>query len=254
MTKVDTHAPGTICWVDLMTSDAETARTFYKALFGWTFLLDDTAPGHYALAQLDDRPAAGVGPLPDGAPLSPAWSVYFASDDLDATLATVTARGGRVMAGPMDVIEEGRMAVCMDPSGAAFCVWQAKRHVGARVIDEPNAMCWYEVFTPDAAKACDFYGSVFGLEARRLVEEGEPTLVFYTLHKGDKIVGGVEQTASGAPAWRIYFAVADADAAAARITELGGSITVPPLDTPYGRMAVVADPTGAGFAIIKLAS
>ena len=146
------------------------------------------------------------------------------------------------------------MAVCMDPTGAAFCIWQAKRHVGARVIDEPNAMCWYEVFTPDAARARDFYGSVFGLEARRLVEDGAPELEFYTLHSGTKIVGGIEQTTGAAPHWRIYFAVADADVAAARITELGGSVGVPPFDTPYGRMAVASDPTGAAFAIIKLAS
>jgi predicted enzyme related to lactoylglutathione lyase len=120
------------------------------------------------------------------------------------------------------------------------------------VIDEAGAMTWREVNTPDAAKARDFYGKVFGLEARKL--EGQ--MEYWTLHKGDTTVGGVLQMtkewAGVPPHWMNYFAVPDADAAAKKIAELGGKVSVPPFDTPYGRIAVVNDPTGAVFSVVRL--
>jgi predicted enzyme related to lactoylglutathione lyase len=151
---------------------------------------------------------------------------------------------------------EGRLAFCMDPTGAAFGLWQPMRHTGARVVDEHGAMTWAEVNTRDAVKARDFYASVFGAEPSRL--EGE-NMEYYTLKKGDKTFGGVLQMndqwpANVPPHWMAYFAVDDADAAARRVTELGGKVMHGPFDTPYGRIAVVSDPAGAVFSIIKLSS
>ena len=255
MTKIDKHAPGTVCWVDLMSTDADQARRFYQQLFGWSFEVGGPETGHYAIAKKGGSMTAGVGGMPPGGTMPSAWTVYFASDNLDATLAKVSTEGGKAMMGPMDIMEEGRMAVCADPTGAAFGIWQPKRHTGAQLVDEAGAMTWFEVATRDAPKARDFYCRVFGLEPKKL--EGAGEMEYYTLHKGPKTVGGVMQMTKDwpqtiPPYWATYFAVSDTDAACKQITQLGGSIMQPAFETPYGRMAVVKDPTGAVFSIIKL--
>lgn len=250
--QIDKHTPGSICWVDLMTNDAEKARTFYKQLFGWSVEVGGPESGHYGIASLRDKMVAGIGPIPPGAQFPPAWSVYFQSDNVDTTVAKVTEQGGKVMMPPMDVMEEGRMAVCIDPTGATFGVWQSKRHTGAKLIDEPGAMTWFEVHTREAAKARDFYCKVFGLEPKKL----EGNMEYYTLHKGPKTVAGVMQMTKEwegiPPHWGTYFAVADTDASVKQVTALGGTVRVPPFDTPYGRISVVTDPTGAVFSLVKL--
>jgi len=255
MTKTDKHDPGTVTWVDLMTTNPEAARTFYGALFGWTFDIGGPESGGYAMAKYEGRNTAGIGGQPPGAQFPPAWSVYFGTSDLDATVAAVKEGGGTLVMGPMDVMEEGRLAFFADPTGAHFGAWQPKRHHGAQLVDEPGAMTWFEVNTRDAAKARDFYSRVFGLEAKKL-EGGMPT-EYWTLHKGPRTVAGVLQMTKEwegvPPHWMTYFAVADLDVAVKRIPELGGTISVPPFATPYGRMAVVTDPAGAAFSIIKLA-
>lgn len=251
MTRTSKHEPGTICWVDLMTSDAERARNFYKALFDWTFAIGGPESGYYAMANLGDDHVAGLGPLPPGATFPSAWSVYFAAADLDATAQRIRTNGGIVVMGPMDVMEEGRMAMCVDPTGAAFGVWQPKRHTGAQIVDEPGTMVWREVMSPDATKARDFYCKVFDLEAKKL--EGE--MAYWTLQKGEHVFGGVmqmndQQHKGMPPHWMTYFAVADVDASAKKMKELGGTTFTEPFDTPYGRMTFGADPTGAAFAIM----
>lgn len=255
MTTIGKHAPGTISWVDLMTTDAEKAREFYKGLFGWTFAIGGPESGHYSMANLGNDHVAGLGQIGPEMKMPSAWSVYFSTDDVDETVAKVKANGGRVMMGPMDVMEEGRMAVFTDPTGAVFGAWQPKRHGGAQRIDEPGTMTWYEVNTPDAVKARDFYCKVFGLEPQKLEGGGAPT-EYYTLHRGPKTVGGVLQMtkewAGVPPHWMAYFAVGNTDAAVKKITSLGGKVGVAPFDTPYGRIAVATDPTGAAFSIVQL--
>ena len=252
MTRTSKHEPGTVCWVDLMTTDAEAARTFYKALFDWTFAIGGPESGYYSMANLGDDHVAGLGQIPSGANMPSAWSVYFASTDLDATIARIKEHGGAVMMGPMDVMEEGRMGVFADPTGAVFGVWQPKRHIGAMRVDEPGAMVWREVMSPDAAKARDFYAKVFDLTTQKI----EGGMEYWTFHKDDQTVGGVmqmnDQMHDGMPPhWMTYFAVSDTDASAAKMTELGGKLYGGPFDSPYGRMAFGADPTGGAFAIIK---
>lgn len=253
MTKIDQHVAGTVSWVDLMTSNPEKARAFYTGLFGWTFDVGGPEMGGYSLGKLDGRQVGGIGSPPPNSPFPPAWSVYFATDDADATAAKVKEHGGTVVMGPMDVMEEGRLAFFADPTGAHFGVWQPKRHGGAQVIEEPGSTVWFEVNTRDAARARDFYCRVFALEPKKL-EGGMPT-EYWTLHKGPKTVGGVLQMTKEwegvPPHWMAYFEVTDTDAAAKRVTELGGKVSVPPFDTPYGRISVVNDPTGAVFSIIK---
>jgi predicted enzyme related to lactoylglutathione lyase len=254
MPEVKQHQPGTPCWLDLMVPDVEKARAFYGALFGWDFQVGGPETGHYTLGLLGGRMAAGIGQIPPGAGFPAAWTVYFAVNDASATAESIKARGGQVMVGPMDVMGEGRMAIAADPTGAVFGIWQPQRHKGAGVVNEPGSMAWTEVATRDAARARDFYAAVFALEPQKM---DAPDLHYWTLHKAQPAVCGVMQMTDEFPKdipphWMAYFAVPDTEAAVRTIVERGGAQKVPPFDTPYGRVAVVSDPFGAVFSVIKL--
>lgn len=251
MTYINSHAAGTPAWVDLMTPDLEKARAFYGALFGWEFSVGPAEAGYYTMCRKGGRNTAGMGQLPPGNTLPPAWALYFATEDVDAACERVRQQGGQVGMGPMDVMDEGRMAICADPTGAHFGFWQPRNHKGAGVVDEHGAMTWHEVNTRQGEQARDFYSAVLLLEPRKM--EG---MVYWTLHRGEKPVAGVLQMNEQWPAdipphWMNYFAVDDTDAAAKRAAELGGKVHVPPFDTPYGRIAVVSDPAGATFTVMK---
>jgi predicted enzyme related to lactoylglutathione lyase len=257
MADQDQAALGTIAWVDMQTPDLDKAKRFYGELLGWSFVGgDDPKTQFYTTAQIRGRRVAGISKLPSQSKTRPAWTVYLATENAEDTARRIKDAGGTVLMPPMDVMELGRMAILADPTGANFGIWQAKEHRGAQVIEEPGAMAWHEIYTHDVTKARDFYARVFGLEQRRL---DSPSLEYWTLHKGAKTAFGVMQMTSSMPAdlpahWNTYFAVADADAAAKKVTALGGTVMAPPFDTPHGRMSVVIDPSGAAFCAIKLAT
>lgn len=244
---------GTPNWVDLGTSDLEDAKRFYTALFGWTaHVSPDPRAGGYTIFNKDDKRVAGAGPLMgEGQPT--AWSTYVATDDADAVATRVEAAGGKVLVAPFDVMEHGRMVVFTDPGGAAFSVWQAGTTSGAELFNEPGSLTWNELATRDADDAKAFYGSVFGWRA-----EDSPmgTFAYTTWHLDDRPIGGMmpmtgEEWGDLPPHWMVYFAVEDTDATSARATELGGKVSVPPTDFPFGRFAVLNDPQGAHFSVIR---
>ncbi|HMI83473.1 MAG TPA: VOC family protein [Polyangiaceae bacterium] len=253
MAEQNKAAVGTVAWVDLQTPDLDQARRFYGELLGWSFVGgDDPNSGFYTTAQIRGRKVAGLAKLQGASPM-PVWTVYLATDNADDLARRARDAGGTVLMPPMDVMEQGRMGILADPTGAAFGIWQAKQHRGAEIVDEPGAMTWHEVYTHDVTKAREFYARVFGLEQKRL---DSPDIEYWTLYKGEKTVGGVMQMTAAMPKdlpshWNTYFAVADADLAAKKVTALGGRVMQPPFDTPYGRMAAVFDPLGAAFCIIK---
>src|ERR1700682_724473 len=123
---VTKNAPG---WVDLTASDAKAARMYYGTLFGGdTEVFDDPAAGGYGMFRLAGKDVGGVGPTQPGDPSPPHWTMYVLVDDADAIAAKAKEAGGTVFMEPFDVLEEGRMAIIADPSGAAFGLWQAKNH------------------------------------------------------------------------------------------------------------------------------
>jgi hypothetical protein len=253
MPHVTGHPAGSPCWFDLMTPDVEAASRFYAALFGWTVEEQGPEFGHYRMAYKDGKAAAGLGPLPADAPFPTAWSVYLASANLDADLARVSELGGQVAVGPMDVGQEGRMAMIADPGGAMFGLWQAGNHVGATIVNEPGGMCWSEVNTRHGEPVRAFYQGLTGMSAVPM--EGMPG--YHTLQRGpgEAQFGVLDMDANweGLPShWMPYFAVADLDVALALVQEHGGKMQVPPFDTPYGRMSVIADPAGAYLTLMKL--
>ena len=199
-------------------------------------------------------PVAGLGPnQPDAGP--PMWNTYVTVADVDATAAAISEHGGTILAPPMDVMTAGRMLVAMDPAGAAFSAWQAGDHIGSGIVNEPVSLTWNELNTRDPETAERFYGAVFGWRPNRNDMGDGSTYTEWQI--GGASVGGMIDMRGRVPDeipphWLTYFAVADTDATVAKLTELGGTVMMAPMDIEPGRFAVVGDPHGAFFAVMKL--
>jgi predicted enzyme related to lactoylglutathione lyase len=277
MAERDGYIPGVPCWVDTTQPDPEAAAAFYGSLFGWE-VEDAMPPGsemHYYVGRIRGGDVAAISSISEGAPPMALWNTYVWVDSADHTAAKVLGAGGSVVMDPFDVMDAGRMAVFADPEGAAFCVWQANRHRGARVVNEHGALNFNGLNTRDPEAAKSFYGSVFGWETLTLNGGAEMwTLPGYGdylerhtpgLRKMVMDVGAPERfvdvVASIMPLpadhddvpahWSVTFAVDDADGIAQRAVELGGKVLAGPLDAPWVRMAIISDPQGATFIASK---
>jgi hypothetical protein len=241
-------------WVDLASGDPESSRAFYGRLFGWQVEVNpDPQYGGYALAKADGADAAGIGPKMD--PNAPtAWNLYLGADDLDGLAGRITAAGGTVLMAPFDVGDQGRMAVFADPSGAVISAWQGTRMGGFRT-DEPNSFGWAELNARGVDRALAFYTRVFGWTTKTTeMGEGQAPYTEFQID-GTSVAGALEMNpmvAAAVPSyWQVYFDVADVDDAFRRALELGGKEMVAPTDFPGGRFAIVADPQGASFGLLK---
>ena len=253
MPTIDAHDPGTICWIDLASTDAAGATEFYCELFGWTATEPVENAGGYRMLLHDGRQVAGLAPVwgdTDGS----TWSTYVASADADQTCAAAVASGGEVVMDAMDVLTAGRMAVLRDPAGAQVSVWQPGDHHGYEAHSEPGTPIWSELMTRDLASARVFYESVFGWTALEEDFDGVP----YTVWKRrEQLVGGaleMDETwpEDTHPHWMVYIATADCDATARRCSALGGTVWHPPEDIGPGRCALLEDPAGGTFSVIQL--
>lgn len=252
MSRRDTAPVGAPCWVDLTTSDQGKARAFYSGLFGWTADEPDPAFGGYFNFRKDGLWIAGcMSRMPDQ-PGPDQWSVHLATDDAAKTVDAAASNGGQVIVPPMPVGELGTMSVVLDPGGAAVGAWQPGTHRGCGFLYEPGAPSWFELHTRDHDTAVRFYRNVFRWDTRTVSDTDE--FRYTVLAHGDEQLAGIlhaTEMPAGEPAhWYVYFGVADADAALARAVELGGSVVEPAADTPYGRLATAADPTGARFKLV----
>jgi predicted enzyme related to lactoylglutathione lyase len=254
MTERTSYEPGTPSWVDLSSPDTEASATFYGGLFGWE--VQSAVPveetGGYGMFTLRGKQVAGVGPImQEGQP--PAWSTYVATEDADASAERAAAVGADVIVAPMDVMDAGRMAFFAHPAVGVIGVWQAGRHTGAQLVNEPGALNWTELQTRDVPAAKAFGTAVFGWEPDDQ-EFGGATYTLFNLGGAD-VAGAMHMPAGvpdGTPSfWLAYFTVADCDDSVATVQELGGTVYGPPHDLEgVGRFAVVADPHGATFGVI----
>lgn len=256
MIVVDRYPPGTFSYAELVTTDAAGARAFYTALFGWE--VDDVPMepgGTYHVFRKGEHVAGAMhqmGGQQQGMP--PHWGSYVTVDDVDASANRARELGGTVLMGPFGITDAGRMAVVQDPTGAVFSLWQAGGHVGSQVRDEPGAFCWNELGTGDPARAAEFYTALFGWTTETQDMGGAS----YTSFLNDGVPAGgmfalTPEMEGMPPSWTVYFAVDDCDASAARAKELGAHVHVEPTDVPgVGRFAMVQDPQGAIFSIIRM--
>lgn len=263
MPETSSYEPGTPSWVDLGTPDIPGAIRFYNSVFGWD--AEDTGPdgGGYQMLRKDGKYVAGLGPATNPGP--PYWTTYVSVADLDDAVNRIEKEGGNILMPPVDVLDAGRMAIAVDPTGAAFATWQPGAHIGAGLIDEPGSLCWTELNTRDTSTAASFYTAVFGWGTKTSSHDGGSEasggggMTYTEFQVGDRSVAGMMAMAPDMPAdvpshWLVYFAVEDCDAAVERIKAAGGGEVTPTMDIDVGRFAVVHDPKGAVFAVIKLAS
>jgi uncharacterized protein len=249
------HAPiGAPCWVDLLTTDPDRSREFYGRLFGWTVEDPGEDYGGYVNFLREGIHVAGCMRNDGSAGVPDLWSVYLATDNAEATVARAVEHGGQVMVPAMDVMTLGRMAVVVDVGGAVIGMWQPGDHRGFGILGEPGAPAWFELHTRDYHATLDFYRDVFRWKTR--VESDTPEFRYTTLDGGgDEQLAGVMDASAflpdGVPAgWSVYFGVADTDVALSEIVALGGEVLMGGEDTPYGRLATAADPTGAVFKLV----
>ena len=270
MTEPRTYPHGVPSWVDTIAHDLDEAKRFYAGLFDWTFTdaMPAEAPGHYLIATLGGEDVAAIG-SPDSADEVPSWHTYIAVDDADATAKAVEAAGGAVTLAPVDAGPGGRQAVCVDPRGAEFRLWQARNRLGAQLVNEPGSWNFSDLLTTDPHTASVFYASLFGWE---LDDVGFATMVRRPGY-GDHLAATVDpdirdrQSEALAPpgyedavawmhivpqghaeAWQVSFTVADRDASAAEVESLGGTV-VSSENAEWTKTANIRDPQGAEFVL-----
>jgi predicted enzyme related to lactoylglutathione lyase len=270
MLERDGYIEGVPCWIDTSQPDPQAATEFYGGLFGWEFedVMPADSPMRYFMARIRGGDVGAVGSQSGGQAAAAVWNTYVWVDDADQIAEKIRAAGGEVLMAPAAVGDAGRMGVFADPEGAAFSVWEAARHKGARIVNEPGSLNFNNLNTRDPEAARAFYGSVFGWTTLDWGGGSSAWLLpGYSDHLEELNPGFKKGMAEmGAPAgfedavatlntitddqaahWSITFAVEDADQTAAKASELGGTVVVPPFDAPWVRMAVITDPQGAMF-------
>ncbi len=231
MPEVTRHEPGSFCWPELATTDNGAAKKFYTSLFGWS--AEDSPAGPDMIYTMLKKKGKAVGALyklgPEQKGVPPHWNIYVSVASADAAAKKAKDLGAKVLMEPFDVMDVGRMAIIQDQQGATFCVWEAKKHIGAEVVNEPGALCWAELDTTDTESAQRFYTALFGWGAKvsdTYIEWQQKGTSIGGLMKIPKEWGPVP------PNWLVYFAVTDIPGA--------------------GRFAVLRDPQGAVFAVYRM--
>lgn len=254
MPERTSYAHGTPCWVDLATPDVQAAKDFYGSLFGWEAKDQETPMGPYTMFYKGDKVVAAAGPQQEaeasqGVP--PHWNTYVSVDNVAAAAKEAEAAGGSVIAGPMDVMEEGKMAFISDPGGAVFGLWEPGKTAGADLVNEHGALSWNELITDDTAAAEKFYGQVLGWKAETTEMPNGP---YTSWMVGDRAIGGMmakrPEMGPIPNVWGVYFGADNCDQCLENVKAAGGSVVMEPFNVPeVGRFGVAADPQGAMFTV-----
>lgn len=247
MGERERHEHGSFSWTDLATPDAQASKAFYGGLFPWEYT-DNPIPddGVYVMATIGGRAAAAMFETSER---HPAWASYVTVDDVDAETAKAGELGATVFAEPFDVMDVGRMSTIQDPTGAVFCLWQARTSIGAEIVNGPGALSLNQLNTSDPEAAERFYGELFGWRFESVGDADNP---YFGIYRGERVNGGMMPLPPGAPMpshWLAYFGIDDLDAAAGQIGSAGGTLMVEPREVPGGRILVAQDPQGAFFAL-----
>lgn len=236
MAERSSYAPGEFCWTDLATTGAADVSEYYRELFAW-----DPRPmaagehREYILCFLGRRDVAAL----YDSEQPPHWRSYVSVESADASAVRAAEAGATIVEEPSDVIDQGRLAVIRDPVGAELCLWEARAHPGAALVNEPGCLTWNDLMTADPETAMGFYARLFGWTF-----SGEPP--YRVIRNGARSNGGIF-THEGPAAWVPYFATESLDDA---ISRAGGALRGPQ-EVPAGRFAVVRDPRGAVFCLFE---
>lgn len=247
-------AEGAPCWADAVLPDLDEGKRFYGELFGWEFAESEEKFGNYTQAFRDGANVAALAPLPGGG-MSPTWNLYLTSPDIKATAQRIGAAGGTLLMEPMPIGDYGSMLMGQDPDGAVFGAWQFGTHRGFGAMNTPGAFTWAELWTRSPRAADAFFAEVFGVSTRQIGDgAGFDYATWTPAGAADSVAGrmgvGADLPESAPSGMVVYFDVADCDAAVATVERLGGAVLQAPSDSPFGRMARVADSQGVVFTVI----
>lgn len=251
MYTVTQYPQGTFCWLDGQTTDQEQADAFYKAVLGWDVQRVPIGDyGEYSLYQVQGRDVAGLATLPPDSEQPPSWTVHIAVDDVAAMTERARELGATVLAEPFEVMENGRMSLIADPTGAVVSLWQAKNHIGAGIVNTTGAMCWNELMTPDVEAAKTFFADLFGWTYQAMDDEEG---YWFILNHNGRMNGGIMALPEGVPApmWNNYFTVEDLDATIEAIKANGGAVYGEVIPSAAGKSITASDPAGAYFSPIE---
>jgi uncharacterized protein len=244
------YLPGKFIWFEHVSGDPAKARAFYEPLFGWH--VENMAMGDQTYAMIHNGQQGIGGLTPAEAGEAPQWRSFISVLDVDRAYREALAAGATGTMEPTDFGPVGRGAGIVDPTGAPVSLWHSNDADRADAQQVPfGDWYWTELWTPDAKKALAFYEKVIGYthETKNMGDGGD----YHLLMTGEIPRGGVFQSNEEGtpPMWMPYVHVADCDATAAKATQLGAKVFMPPMDVQgVGRFAAAFDPLGAAFAFI----
>ncbi|MGO4237010.1 VOC family protein [Pseudarthrobacter sp. YAF2] len=255
MTVRTNYANGEPCWADLQTPDVAAAKDFYASVFGWTYQDFPTPDGRsYAQAFMNGQLVATIapqGPLqPPGTPAQ--WNIYFAAADAAALLDDATHAGGNVQFGPEEVGGTGVLAFLAPPGGGTAGIWQAGTHFGSHLFNEPGALVWAELSTPEPQAAVGFFQHLFGHEVTEYPQDDGGSYSTLLIDGGE--VAGVVPAEEGEEAsWQVYFGAAGIRNAAEVAVQARGEVIVEPDEHPAdGSLITIKDPQGGILSLIQV--
>ncbi len=246
------------CWIELATNDHAGAKKFYSSIFPWEF--KDSPMGQDQIFSMIKIKGKDIGALYSLSQkqkvqrIAPYWLSYICVSDVDGVVKRAQELGGKILVDPHDVSDAGRTGVLLDPQGAVFALWQARKHKGSQIVNEPGTFSWNELVTSDSEGAREFYSRLLGWTT---VDQEIGGSLYTSFLKNEQPVAGMiqmdESWGGMVPHWMVYFAVENCEETVRKITSAGGSVLKPPTTIPdVGQYAVVQDPQGAVYSIIQL--
>lgn len=240
------YPPGTFSWAELATSDADEAKAFYTAVFGWEYRDNPIPDGSvYSTAVRDGKDVAAL----FASEQPPHWNCYVTVESADASATRAGELSATIAMEPFDVMDVGRMAVIIDPVGAALCLWEPRSHIGASLVNAPGSMTWNDLITPDPDLSARFYGDLLGWTT----EEVEGGSGYRVIRNGERTNGGMmpldPRMGATPPSWMPYFGHEDVERLVTEVADSGGQVFNGPMKMAQGTIAVFGDPQNAAFAV-----